>query len=347
MTLNTVIRSAGDAMWVSPLTFLEASTPGAGGWIDTPNQRLGIQHIQPIISPDDLGKVAVADKPLRLADVATLVEAHPPLIGDAIVNNEPGLLLVIEKFPHANTQEVVGGVNAALNELRHGLPGIDIDTSIYQATSFIDLSFNNLSKALLIGSGLLVLVLGAWLSASRAVLVGIAAIALSLVVAAFVLYLRGATINAMVLAGLVIALAVVIDDAVADVENIMRRLRQHRGQGSDRSTAEIIFEACLETRSAYLYATLILALAATPLFLLGGTLGAFLSPLAVSFVLALLVSTAVGMTVTPALAMVLLRGAPLDHREPPLVRWCQRLYDATLTRIVGAPRAAFLIASAV
>jgi Cu/Ag efflux pump CusA len=347
VTLNQVVKTAGDAMWVSPLTFLEASTPGAGGWIDTPNQRLGIQHIQPIISPDDLGKVAVADKPLRLADVATLVEAHPPLIGDAIINNEPGLLLVIEKFPHANSREVVRGVNAALDELRQGLPGIDIDTSIFQLTSFINLSFDNLSKALLIGSCLLVLGLGAWLSTWRAVLISIVAIALSLVVAALVLYLRGATINAMVLAGLVIALAVVIDDAVVDAENIMRRLRQHRSQGSDRSTSEIIFEACVETRSAFVYATLILVLAVTPLFLLGGTLGAFLSPLAVSFVLALLVSTVVGMTVTPALTIVLLRGAALDHREPPLVRWCQRLHDATLPRIVGAPRAAFLSVGAV
>jgi CzcA family heavy metal efflux pump len=347
VTLNTVVKTAGDAMWVSPLTFLEASTPGAGGWIDTPNQRLGIQHIQPISSPGDLAKVAVADKPLRLADVATVVEAHPPLIGDAIVDNEPGLLLVIEKFPHANTREVVRGVHAALDELRQGLPGIDIDTSIFQLTSFIDLSFDNLSKALLIGSVLLLLVLSAWLSTWRAVLVSMVAVALSLVAAGLVLYLRGATINAMVLAGLAIALAVVIDDAVVDIENIMRRLRQRRSQGSDRSTAEIVFEACVESRSALIYAVLVLVLAVAPLFLLGGPLGAFLSPLAVSFVLALLVSTVVAMTVTPALAMVLLRGAALDHREPPLVRWCQRLYDAVLPRLVGAPRAAYLIGGAI
>ena len=173
------------------------------------------------------------------------------------------------------------------------------------------------------------------------------AIALSLVAAALVLYLRGMTINTMVLAGFAIALAAIIDDAVVDVENIMRRLRQHRSQGSDRSTAAIIFEACIETRSALVYATLILVLAVMPVFLLGGPLGAFLSPLAVSYVLALLVSMVVAMIVTPALAMVLLRGASLDHREPPLVRWCQRRYDAVLSRIVGAPRAAFLIAGAV
>lgn len=347
VTLNQVVKTAGDAMWVSPLSFLEASTPGAGGWIDTPNQRLGIQHIQPITSPDELAKVAVADKSLRLGDVATVVEAHPPLIGDAIINSQPGLLLVIEKFPHANPREVVRDVNAALNELRHGLPGIEIDTSIFQVTSFVDLSLYNLGNALLIAAGLLVLVLGAWSFTWRAALVSIVAIVLSLVVAAFVLYLRGVTFNTMVLVGFAIALAAVIDDAVVDIENIMRRLRQHRSQGSDRSTAEIIFEACIETRGPMVYATLILVLAVTPLFLLSGPLGAFLSPLAVSFVLALLASMVVAMTVTPALAMVFLRGASLDHREPPLVRWCQRRYGAALARIVGAPRAAFLIAGVV
>ncbi len=123
VTLKQVVKTAGDAMWLSPLSFLEASTPGAGGWIDTPNQRLGIQHVQPITSSDELAKVAVADaadKSLRLGDVAKVVEEHPPLIGDAIINNNPGLLLVIEKFPDANAVEVVRGVNAALDELRQG-----------------------------------------------------------------------------------------------------------------------------------------------------------------------------------------------------------------------------------
>ena len=99
VTLDQVIETAGDALWVSPLSFLEASTPGMGGWIDTPNQRLAIQHVQPIISPNQLAEVALADKPLRLKDVAKVVEEHPPLIGDAIINGGPGLLMVIERFP--------------------------------------------------------------------------------------------------------------------------------------------------------------------------------------------------------------------------------------------------------
>ena len=347
VTLNQVIKSAGEAMWVSPLSFLEASTPGAGGWIDTPNQRLGIHHVQPITSPGDLAKVAVADTLVSLGDVAKVVEEHSLLIGDAVINNGPGLLLVIEKFPHVDAPSMVRAVDAALNELRQGLPGIDIDASILRSTSFIDLSIRNLRAMLLIGGGLLILALGAWFFTWRAAAISIVAILLSLVAAWLVLYLRGVTVNTMVLAGFAIALAAVIDDAVIDIENIVRRLGRRSSQGRDRSTAAVIFEACLEIRSPMVYATLILVLAVAPLFLLGGSLGAFLSPLAVSYVLALVASMVVAMTVTPALAFALLRGASLDHRDAPVVRWLQHRYEALLSRSVRAPRLTLLLAGAI
>src|SRR5262245_5216196 len=345
--LNEVIKAAGDAMWTSPLTFLEASTPGTGGWIDTPNQRLGIQHVQPITSPGGLAQVAIEDKPLRLGDVAKVVEAHPLLIGDAVIGDKPGLLLVIEKFPDANAVQVVGGLNAALDELRHGLQGIEIDTSIYRATSFIDLAIDNLKKAVLVAAGLLIFALVAFFFNPRTALICIIVIPLSLLAAAFIFYLRGVTFNIMIIAGLAAALAVIIDDAVVDVENIMRRLGQHRSQGSDRSTAQIVFEACIESRSLMVYATLILVLTAIPILLMLGPTGAFLRPVAASFVLALLASMVVAMMVTPALAAVLLRGTSVDHREPPLVRWLQRRYEAAFPHVVGAQRASVLASGAV
>jgi CzcA family heavy metal efflux pump len=348
VTLDQVVETAGDALWVSPLSFLEASTPGTGGWIDTPNQRLAIQHRQPIVSPGDLAEVALADKPLRLKDVAKVVEEHPPLIGDAIVDGEPGLLMVVERFPGSDALEVNDGVDAALDELRQGLPGIEIDTSIFRSDTFIETSVENLGVAAAIGGVLLIAALGAWFLSWRAVLISAVAIPLSLVAAGLVLSLRGVPFDAMVLAGLAAALVAVIDGAVIQVENILRRLRQQRSQGGDRSTAAAIYEACAETHGPIVYATLVAVLAVAPVLLLGGPAGAFFGPLAVSYVLALLASLAVALTVTPALALLLLRGgAPLDQREPPAVRWLRPRYDGTVARIVGAPRPAFLAAGLV
>src|SRR5256886_5354861 len=226
VTLDQIVSTTGNALWVSPLTFLNASTPGSGGWIDTPQQRLEVRHVLPISSPDDLAQVNVEGTKLRLGDVAAVVEDHQPLIGDDILDNGPGLLLDIEKFPGANTLEVTRGVEAKLNELRPGLSGIQIDTTIFRPASFIDLAMGNLTWSLLIGFLLLVLVLLAFHYHWRAALISLVAIPLSLVTAGLVLYLRGATLNMMVLAGLLIAVGIVVDDAISDVENIVRRLRQ-------------------------------------------------------------------------------------------------------------------------
>ena len=244
VTLNQVIKSTGEALWVSPLSYLESSMPGAGGWIDTPNQRLGIQHKQPITTAAELAKVAVEDASLSLGDVARVVEEHPPLIGDAIVKNGPGLLLVIEKFPQANTAEVIRDVEAALQELGRGMPGIDVDSHIFRATAFADAAAANLKRASLIGTALLLLVLFGMHSNWRGAVVSMAAIAMSLIAVALVFYFRKASIDTMVLLGLVIALAALIDDAVNDVENVLAKLRQPR-TGGVRSVPAVIYEALL------------------------------------------------------------------------------------------------------
>lgn len=326
---------------MSPLSFLNASAPGSGGWIDGPQQRLEIRHVLPISSSRDLAQVNVEGTNLRLGDVATVVEDHQPLIGDDILKNGPGLLLVIEKFPGANTLEVTRGVEAKLAELQPGLSGIQIDTAIFRPASFIELAIGNLTRSLLIGFLLLVLVLLAFFYHWRVALISLVAIPLSLVAAGLVLYLSGATLNMMVLAGLLIAVGVIVDDAIIDVENIVQRLRQHRREGSDRSSVGIILEASLEVRNPTTYATLILLLASLPIFLLGGVTGAFFQPLALSYALALLASMVVALTVTPALCLLLLRNVRLERRESPLLRWLQRGYDAVLARVIRTPYPAF------
>jgi len=292
VSLDQVIEASGNALWTSPLSYLFASYPSSGGWIDTPQQRIEVRHVLPVSSPEDLAQVTIEARdgaPLLLGDVAEVVEGHPPLIGDAILKNGPGLLVVVEKFPGANTLEVTRGVEEVLEALRPGLPGIEIDSQVFRAANFIELALGNLTRTLLVSAILAVLVLVAFLWEWRVALISLVAIPLSLMAALLALYLNGATINTMTLAGLVIALGAVVDDAVIDVENIVRRLRQQRQEGSDKSPAALILEASVEMRGAIVFATLIIVLAVVPVFFMQGVSGAFFRPLALSYALAVFV----------------------------------------------------------
>src|SRR3712207_4015964 len=130
--LEDVVKTVGEAVWASPLTFLESSTPGSGGFIDTPNQRLAIRHVSPLTTPEAFSRLPVVDNSVTLGEIAKVVGDHQPLIGDAIVKDGPGLMLAVEKFPGFNAQEVTRAVEAALETMRPGLKGIDVDTSIYR-----------------------------------------------------------------------------------------------------------------------------------------------------------------------------------------------------------------------
>jgi CzcA family heavy metal efflux pump len=279
--------------------------------------------------------------------VADVVTGHPPLFGDGVVNDGPGLLLVVEKFPSANTLEVTHGVEEALDELRPGLTGIEIDSAIFRPASFIEIAIDNLTLSLLIGCGLVVLILVAFLLEWRTAVISLISIPLSLVAAAIVLSLRGQTINVMVLAGLVIAVGVVVDDAIIDVENIWRRLRQRRSQGGGEPLGRIVLDASLEVRRAIVYATLINVAAVLPVFFLEGLSGAFFKPLVLSYALAVLASMAVALTVTPALSLILLPRAPRRREDAPLVRWLKRGYGGLLTRILATPRPAYATVAAI
>ncbi|MGR9012414.1 MAG: efflux RND transporter permease subunit [Gammaproteobacteria bacterium] len=342
VTLKQVIETTGEALWVSPLSYLKASTPGTAGWIDTPNQRLGIRHVSPITTAEALSKVTVVgSNSLLLSDVANVVVDHQPLIGDALLNNDPGLLLVIEKFPGANTLEVTQGVEQALNALKPGLKGVNIDSTIFRPANFIGISLDNLSRTLIIGSVLLMLVLFAFFYNWRNALISFVVVILSLVTAGYVLYLRGATINMMVFAGFVIALGTIVDDAVISMDNIVRRLRQHRQTGSAKSTEAIILEAAVEMHGPVIYATLILLLTILPAFFMPGVFGTFFQSTAQSYVLAILSSIAVALTVTPALCLTFLSKESVEHRESPLILRLRRSYQSVLSSIVQRPAPVF------
>jgi CzcA family heavy metal efflux pump len=346
VSLDRVMNVTADALDAGLLRFSDGAIIGTGGFVDTPNQRLGIRHKLPIITPDDLAQVPIeaqGGKPLVLSDVADVVEDTWPMIGDAVINDGQGLMLIVEKLPWGNTLEVTRGVEAAVDQMRPGLPGMEIDTTIFRPATFVETAIGNLSRALLIGSLLVILILIAFLYDWRSAVISAVAIPLSLLAAGYVLYLRDATINTMILAGLVISVGVVVDDAIIDVENIVRRLRLYRIETGDRSfasTSRIVLNSSLEVRSAIVYATLIDVVAVAPVFFMEGLTGAFFRPLALSYALAVLASMLVALTVTPALSLILLHRGSLERRQSPLVRWLRRGYTAALARIIRSPRPA-------
>ncbi|HSB02837.1 MAG TPA: efflux RND transporter permease subunit [Anaerolineales bacterium] len=336
VSMDQVISTAGNALWVSPLTFLKASSPGTGGFIDTPNQRLSVWHVLPISSAKELEEVAVEGTDgLLLRDVAQVVEDHQPLIGDAVINDSPNLLLVIEKLPGVNTLNVTRNVDAALAALQPGLPGVQFDASLFRPATFIEMAIANLSRALVIGAILMVLALGIFLYGWRTALISLLAILTSLAAALTVLYLRGATLNSMVIAGLVIALGLIIDEAVVDAEIIMRRLRQNQEEGGLRSVQSVILAASTEMRGVLFFATLITLLAAVPLFFLGGLFGQIFRPMVLSYTLAVSAAMVIALAITPALSLILLSSKRLAVRESPLVARLQRSYQGMLARTVN------------
>jgi CzcA family heavy metal efflux pump len=347
VSLKEVMDVTADALDVGLLMYSEGSVIGTGGFIDTPEQRLGIRSVLPIITPEKLAEVPIYDRkkvdgtPLLLSDVGDVVWDTWPLFGDAVINEGPGLMLIVEKLPWANTLDVTRGVEEAIEEMRPGLTGIDIDTTIFRPATFIELSIDNLTESLLIGGVLVVIVLLFFLFEWRVALISATIIPVSMMAALLVLNLRGVTINVMTLAGLAIAIGAVVDDAIVDVENIVRRLRRLRKEGSTQSTARIVLEASLEVRGAIVYASLIEISALLPVFFLEGLSGAFFQPLATAYVVAGLVSPLVALTVTPAMVLILLSNAPIEHRQSPIIPWMHRVYERVLGRVLLRPRVAY------
>ncbi|WP_120521416.1 efflux RND transporter permease subunit [Arthrobacter celericrescens] len=340
VSLETVMTATSEALDSGLLQYTPGSLIGTGGALETPSQSLSIRHVQAITTPADLAQVTLEERPggaLKLGDVANVVEDHQQLIGDAVIDGGPGIMLIVEKLPWGNTLEVTKGVEEVLKQIEPGLSGIKVDTTLFRPATFIEESIHNLSLALLFGCLLVILVLSLFLFQWRTAFVSVVAIPLSLMAALLVLYWTGGTVNTMVLAGLVIAVGVVVDDAIIDVENIVRRLRKHRAHGDGSGTARVVVNASIEVRGPIVYATLIIIAATVPIFFLDGLTGAFFRPLATSYTLAVLASMVVALTVTPALAFIFLRNAPLEDKDPPVVRVLKRWYHAALQPAVKHP----------
>ena len=330
VTLAELRSAAGDAVLV-----------GGGGFVDTPNQRLAVQQTSAIQSAGDLAQAIVkqsGDAPVRIGDVAHVVDGFAAPIGNAIIDDVPGLMVIVEKQPTGNTLQLTRDVEAALAELAPGLRDVKVDTTIFRPATFIERSIDNLTRALLIGCVLVAIVLFVFTRDWRQATISLVAIPLSLLGAGLVLLWSGATINTMVIAGLVIALGEVVDDAIIDVENIARRLRLNREAGNPRSAFDVVLSASLEVRSAVVFASLIVMLVFLPIFFLGGVAGTFFQPLAIAYVLAIAASLLVALVVTPAMCLFLLPNAPLKaNRDTRLVASIKRRYAGALPRLVERP----------
>lgn len=337
VTLSQVVKTTGNALWVSPLTYLEASTPGTGGFVESPSQRLGIQHFLPIRNPADLAKVTLADQvdnKLALGDVATVKEDHQPLIGDSSANGRQNLILVVEKFPGFNVSDVSRQVDEALTALRPGLTAVEIDSGLFRPATFVESAIDNISLILLIGLALMVALLGWLLRDWRVAVINLVASVLSLLIAGWVLHLTGTGFNTLILAGLIIAIGALVDDVVVDVGRIRQRLRD---RVDEDPAAKAVLLAVLETRGALFYATLIALAATIPVFFIGGLGASFFQPLVIAYVIALLSSLVVALLVTPGLALMLYRRAA-QHPDPRAMTRLRDRYGTLLGRFTRRRR---------
>jgi CzcA family heavy metal efflux pump len=313
------------------------------GFIDTTNQRLVFQTEGQSLTASDIARtvlVSAGAARVTLANVADVVEASEPPIGGASIQGKPGVIINVSAQFGANTVEVTTAVEAALRDMRPSLAadGITLDSHIFRPANFIDIATANMGQSLLLGAGLVMVVLFLFLFDWRTAAISCSTIPLSLVAAATVLERLGVTLNTMTLGGLAISIGVVVDDAVVDVENIVRRLRENSRLPKPRPIARVVLDACLEVRGAVLYATFAVILVVLPVVPLPGVAGRLFAPLALSYALAVLASLVVALTVAPALSMALLSGRRIAARDPPVVRWARRGYEAVLQDTARSPR---------
>lgn len=334
----------------------EALALRGAGTIDTSAQRITIDAPPPAPDPQALSQALVTiqdNVPIRIGEVATVAIGPAVPIGDATIMGRPGVLVTISSQFGANTLKATQAVETALEELRPTLAkrGITI-TMLHRPASFIERALSNLERALALGSALILIVLYAFLRSWRAALISFLAIPLSLLGAIVVLDYFGETLNTMTLGGFALALGVLVDDAIIDIENIMRRLRLAHAAGAadDLVTIE---DASIEIRGSMLYGTLAVIFIFLPVLFAGGVQGRFIGPMALTFIIAVLVSMLVALTVTPALCALLLTGS--DTKETPHIldklkgmqTWCLEFVRKSWALTVGALAAAAVAAIAV
>jgi CzcA family heavy metal efflux pump len=315
------------------------------GFIETENQRVTIQTEGQSLTPELLGQVVIVGAatngtPVRLKDVATVREGPEPKYGDTLVMGEPGVLLTMSSQYGANTLEVTRDLEAALEEMKPVIEkqGIRLYPRLHRPATFIEVALKNIQHSLLLGGVLVSVVLFLFLGHFRTAFISVTAIPLSLLAAIVLLDKFGVTLNTITLGGLAIAIGEVVDDAIIDVENIFRRLKENQLLAAPRPSFRVVLDASLEVRTAVVYATFIVALVFLPVLTLTGLQGSFFAPLALSYILAIMASLGVALTLTPALSLLFFARGVRDTGEPRLQHWLKALYRRVLGVVTEWPR---------
>jgi CzcA family heavy metal efflux pump len=313
------------------------------GFIDTHNQRMVLQTNGQAIVLDQLASTVVLHQNganLTLGQIARVVRGPEPPFGAGAINGHPGVVMMVQAQYGANTLQVTDAVQKALNSLRPDLEGegVTLEPNLFRPANFVETALGNIRSSLIIGAVLVVLVLFLFLFNFRIAAISCTAIPLSLLAAVVVMQKMGVSLNIMTLGGLAIAIGEVVDDAVIDVENIFRRLRENRHSPNPRFAIRVVFDASIEVRSAVVYATFAVVLVFVPILMMTGVAGRIFAPLGLAYILAILASLLVALTVTPALSLLLLGRQELKEAEPPLVHWIKARYRGILLGVDRAPR---------
>ncbi|GCL64730.1 efflux RND transporter permease subunit [Pseudaquabacterium pictum] len=353
-TLRVAPDTARLAQFGVSLTQVEQALKGyaanaGGGFIDLNSREYLIRHLGRTNRAEDLGGIAVAWKEGRailMEQVATVAFAAGLKRGDAGYNGLPAVVVSIQKQPDADTVQLTAQIETALSELKQGLPrGLAEPRVLFRQADFIKASIGNVAEALRDGAIMVAIVLFAFLLSVRTTVISLVAIPLSLAVTALVFHGLGQSINVMTLGGLAIAIGELVDDAVVDVENILRRLKQNRLAANPLSVLEVVRRASVEVRSGIVYATVIVVLVFVPLFALPGIEGRLFTPLGIAYIVSILASMLVSMTVTPVMCCYLLPTMKrLDHGDSPLVAWLKRQDTRLLTWSFGRAKPLIVLA---
>lgn len=333
ITLQEVMNAAQDM-----------NRSSAGGVLYEYGNEYIIRGVLSTNDADAIGRAVVkmdGDAPITLASIAEIkAGAKAPKLGLASHRGKPAVLMTVTKQPNASTIELTAKLDKAVEDLKTQIPAdINVATDIFRQQKFIDSSIDNIKKSLYEGALFVIIVLFFFLMNVRTTLISLVTIPLSLVVSILTLKFMGLTINTMSIGGMAIAIGSLVDDAIVDVENVFKHLRQNRKlpESERKSVIEVVFNASREVRLPILNSTFIIVVSFVPLFFLTGMEGRMLRPLGIAFITALFASTMVALTLTPVLCSYLLGGDKSDKagKDPAVVRWLQKVYNVALEWVIS------------